>query len=127
MGEIKRLENPAKFLLDSGLLFELNRTIFHPFGLALEVIIDDETGEVIGFGGIWDYREDPEGMLYGEEELKSGFKKFYKFMNEFGFEKMKERIDAIGYLFQYNDSKEVKQIQFKFDDLHELEEGYKRR
>ena len=38
---------------------------FYTFGLALEVNVDNETGEVI-LGDLWDYRDDPEGMLYGE-------------------------------------------------------------
>lgn len=46
-----------------GLLQEINRRFLHPMGLALEVETDD-TGEVVGFGEVWDYREDPEGMLF---------------------------------------------------------------
>ncbi len=48
-----------------GFLLELNRRFLHPLGMALEVTIDEETGEE-SLGGIWDYREDPEGMMYGE-------------------------------------------------------------
>lgn len=46
-----------------GFLFEANRKFFHPLGLALEVIIDEKGEEKLG--GIWDYRDDPEGILYG--------------------------------------------------------------
>ena len=47
-----------------GYLQEVNRKFFHPLGLALEVIIDDETKKE-SLGGIWDYRSDPEGMFSG--------------------------------------------------------------
>ena len=47
-----------------GLLQELNRKFLHPMGLALEVIIDQESGNVLSFGGVWDYRDDLEGLLF---------------------------------------------------------------
>lgn len=46
-----------------GYLQELNRQFLHPLGLALEVVIDNETGEET-LGGVWDYRSDPEGIIY---------------------------------------------------------------
>lgn len=79
-----------------GFLQEVNRQFFHPLGLALEVVIEDECivcgGSGKGpeprrqdptcgacnasgkrppeeveeqLGGIWDYRDDPEGILFG--------------------------------------------------------------
>lgn len=59
MSDIKRI-GPKEFQ-DVGYLQEVNRQFLHPLGMALEVIVDDETGEV-SLGGIWDYRDDPEGM-----------------------------------------------------------------
>lgn len=59
--EIKYLDI-AKFRED-GYLQEANRLFFHPLGLALEVSIDDDGTETLG--RIWDYRDDPEGMLFG--------------------------------------------------------------
>ena len=49
----------------------MNRQFLHPLGLALEVIIDDE-GEVF-FGGVWDYRDDPEGLIYSEDAMDDQF------------------------------------------------------
>ena|GEM_PF-2201440 len=46
-----------------GYLQELNRQFLHPLGLALEIIVDDATGEE-SLGGIWDYRDDPDGIRY---------------------------------------------------------------
>lgn len=53
-----------KEFCEHGYLQEANRRFFHPLGLALEVTIDDETGEET-LSGVWDYREDPEGMTFG--------------------------------------------------------------
>ena len=47
-----------------GLLQEVNRRFFHPCGLALEMeYAEDGT---MRFGGVWDYREDPEGIVFSE-------------------------------------------------------------
>jgi len=59
----------AKEFLDGGLLFAVNREVLHPLGLALEVVIEDD-GET-HLGGIWDYRDDPEGILFDEEKMYS--------------------------------------------------------
>ena len=48
-----------------GFLQEANRLFFHPLGLALEVFLDEDTGEE-RLGGVWDYRDDPEGMCFGD-------------------------------------------------------------
>ena len=62
--EVKRMD--IKDFRKFGFLQEANRLFFHPIGLALEVIVDDETEEE-RLGGIWDYRDDPEGILYGDD------------------------------------------------------------
>lgn len=49
-----------------GLLQEVNRQFFHPLGLALEVHVNDDLPcEIIT--SLWDYRDDPEGMIFGGE------------------------------------------------------------
>lgn len=50
-----------------GFLQEANRLFFHPLGLALAVVIEADGSERLG--GIWDYRDDPEGMLFGPGEI----------------------------------------------------------
>ncbi len=46
-----------------GYLQELNRRFLHPLGLALESIVNEEDGSE-RLGGIWDYRNDPEGIYF---------------------------------------------------------------
>ena len=46
-----------------GFLQEINRQFLHPHGLALEIQIDADTLEE-SLGGIWDYRDDPEGIYF---------------------------------------------------------------
>ena len=59
----------VKEFRELGLLQEVNRRVLHPLGLALEVVIDKDTGEE-SFGDIWDCRDDPEGMVYDELDLE---------------------------------------------------------
>lgn len=98
MDEIKRMD--IKEFRESGLLAELNRTFLHPLGLALEVAIDDETGEE-KLGGIWDYRDDPEGMLYGKECFPT---EKIKKAQEFIKRKKKQRLKALGFIYQDPDN-----------------------
>ena len=51
-----------------GYLQELNRCFLHPLGLALETIINDDGSEKLG--GIWDYRDDPEGNIFDIQNRK---------------------------------------------------------
>lgn len=63
--EIRRMD--VREFRELGLLQEVNRLFFHPLGLALEVIIQPDGAERIG--GIWDYRDDPEGIRFGDDEM----------------------------------------------------------
>ena len=64
--EIKRID--IKEFHELGFIQEINRRLLHPCGLALEVIIDMDTGKV-KLGGVWDYRDDPEGMAFADDVL----------------------------------------------------------
>lgn len=63
--EVKRI--PIAEFRKQGYLRELNRRFLHPLGLAMEVVDNDDGSESLG--GVWDYREDPEGMQYLPEVL----------------------------------------------------------
>lgn len=53
-----------------GFLQEVNRQFFHPLGLALEVIINDGDGSE-KLGGVWDYRDAPEGIVYVDDLIST--------------------------------------------------------
>lgn len=52
--------------IDQGYLQEANRQFFHPLGLALVVACDDEDPTKWWIHGVWDNREDPEGIAFAE-------------------------------------------------------------
>ncbi len=95
-GQVKRIS--AKEFRDEGYLQEVNRMFLHPLGLALEVVTDEN--EVVDFGGVWDYRDDPEGMRYdianrSEEQQKEMKDKALNVQNQI-IDKMKKRMNMFG-------------------------------
>ena len=69
---------------EKGYLQELNRLFLHPLGLALEITIDNELEYI---SGIWDCREDKEGIYYdlknsNKERIDSFLKKSIFIENE---------------------------------------------
>jgi hypothetical protein len=63
--DVKRM-TPKEFR-QAGYLQELNRCFLHPLGLALEVVVNADGTE--HFNGLWDCRDDPEGIVYSPSEL----------------------------------------------------------
>ena len=63
MSDIKRID--IKEFRETGYLQELNRRFLHPLGLALEVLVAEDGTERLG--GVWDYREDLEGIYFAGE------------------------------------------------------------
>jgi hypothetical protein len=66
MADIKYMS--AEDFRKLGFLQEVNRKFFYPLGLALEVLTNKNGDEELG--GIWDYRKDPEGNLFGNGMIK---------------------------------------------------------
>ncbi len=94
---IKRID--IKEFRQKGYLQELNRRFLHPLGLALEVIVLENKQEVLS--GIWDYREEKEGIYYdiknSGEERKTKFKTNKNFIDkEFGT-RMALRREELGF------------------------------
>lgn len=78
-----------------GYLQEANRLFFHPLGLALEIMLEADGSEHLS--GIWDYREDPEGIIYDLKNSDSDRLKMFqaradnieKEMDKFSFQRTK--------------------------------------
>lgn len=52
---------------DLGYLQEVNRRFFHPLGLALAVMVNQETGKVERLGPIRDARSDFQGVVFAND------------------------------------------------------------
>ena len=84
--------------MEKGLIFEINRKVLHPLGLALEIEIDDD-GKVV-IGSIWDCRSDPEGVLFSPDAWQSGKEKIDKYMEDHGEQSLKTRQGILGFIEQ---------------------------
>ena len=98
--EIKKIS--IKEFREKGYLQELNRQFLHPLGLALEVLSYADGNEELG--GIWDYREDKEGIYYdianSEEDRKAIFRMKMEHIAEELENRSKDREDAIGFIIE---------------------------
>lgn len=90
--------NPGKFLVESGLLFKINREILHPLGLALTVILDDNDRTVSI--NILDGRNESEGILFTDEMLNNGINKLQNYMTNFGNKAIDSRKTLLGFQVQ---------------------------
>jgi len=93
------VDNPGEFLARSGLLFELNRRLLHPLGLALEVVLPEEGGDVGSFR-IWDCRKDPAGVVFTDEGFIEGLRLFMQFMDTAGTKRLLDRQACQGFRVQ---------------------------
>lgn len=79
---IPTVDNPGRFLCDSGLLFEINSKVLHPLGLSLAVQLDDND-KTVSFN-IYDYRNSEGGVAFSKEALEIGLSKLKKYMETYG-------------------------------------------
>lgn len=94
-----RVTDVGDFLLHTGLLFEINRRILHPLGLAMEVEFPSDGGNS-RVSAIWDCRKDPEGVVFEEKTFQAGSAKYKKYMNTKGTKALASRKEKLGYLEQ---------------------------
>lgn len=91
-------EVDAKFLADSGLLFELNRTVLHLVGVALTVKLDAKGNHTLSFK---DGRAAPHEVKFDAATIEMGRMKLEKFMAEFGHRQMDRRTAKMGSATQF--------------------------
>jgi hypothetical protein len=90
-------ELDASFLLDSGILFEINRSFLHLIGVSLVVTKDSKDGFSLV---LKDSRKTPESLRFKKEVYENGDRKLRNFMKQFGYNQMKKRQQALGWSSQ---------------------------
>lgn len=87
-----------KFMLDNGLLFEINRKVLHPLGLAISANPDPKSKKRLN---LCLYKtDDLDGFLYDEEGFEIGAEKFEKYLKKKGQEKINFRMASYGFIEQ---------------------------
>jgi hypothetical protein len=89
----------ARFLLDNGLIFEINRKVLTPLGLALVIDVDEENEDKVAIRGLWE-SEDPEGILFESETFTEGRNKYEEFLKKEGQRRLDARQKELGYIVQ---------------------------
>ena len=103
---MKYLKDPASFLVVSGLLFEINRRVLHPFGLALTLEFpsegkpDPESTTMIA--RVLDRNpEDSEDIYFDNESMQAGEAKLAATVKAFkNAGKFETRHKALGFVVQ---------------------------
>jgi hypothetical protein len=85
---------------EAGFLQEVNRLFLHPLGLALEIRVE---GEKKMFGRIWDYRDDPEGLVFADGEIDA---KKAQLVEDMRASKAETRMRKLGFIVQPVDEQE---------------------
>lgn len=97
MKKVKKIN--IKEFRENGYLQEVNRRFLHPLGLAIEITVDADGEE--SMSGIWDYRNDKEGIYYdiknSDDERKSRFKKNKEFIDNELKARYKDRNSLLGF------------------------------
>jgi hypothetical protein len=96
---MKTIDDAAKFMRSTGLLTEINRVVLHPRGLALSVIQEDD-GSVSRFGPLLDVRDDPEGMIFGEDDLSESVENLRRAQEDGRCPVLPSRLSRLGYVIQ---------------------------
>ncbi len=97
MSQWKTREIDAAYLLDSGILFEINRSFLHQLGIAM-VAKKDESGKLVL--ALKDSRETPEALSFNQEVYVKGNMKLRRYMQDFGHSQMKRRDKLLGWSSQ---------------------------
>ncbi len=83
----------GQFLIDSGLLFEINHQVLHLVGLSLGV---SKEGNI----SVMDARGTPDKLVYSAETILKANQKLQNFMREFGDYQIDKRRDKLGWSLQ---------------------------
>jgi hypothetical protein len=97
---MKWVKQFPKYLVENGLLFEINRKVLHPLGMELVVDVDYENRKWLRVDRLEYVENDPEGILYDEETLRANQKAYQRYLDEEGQGKLDARKGKLGFIVQ---------------------------
>lgn len=86
-------------LVDDGLLFEINRQVLHPLGMALAVVVDSSNQSTPESVVLLE-TDDAEGVLFDESNFIDGASKFSNYFKKAGEDRVSKRYETLGYIRQ---------------------------
>lgn len=86
---LPKIEDPVQFLVDNGILFEMNRQVLHPLGLELQLGSSEE-GRASAVE-LHDNRESVHPISFSPEAFEAGRRRYEAYLNEKGRRNMQKR------------------------------------
>ncbi|MBT8402621.1 MAG: hypothetical protein KJP18_02110 [Gemmatimonadetes bacterium] len=86
---IPKIDNPVEFLIDNGILFEVNRQVLHPLGLELHFRLDDD-GRITAID-LLDNREGEQPISFAQGDFAAGRARYEKYLADHGRRTMQKR------------------------------------
>lgn len=87
-------------LVDDGLLFEINRRVLHPVGLALSLEWDGDSTEGEPDRVVLLRDSDPDGIVFEAKTFDEGLRKYREFLDGVGGHKLAQRQAVLGFVEQ---------------------------
>jgi hypothetical protein len=97
---MKKVSDFARFLLDNGILFEINRKVLNPLGLVLVIDIDPDDDKKVQISGLYSADDDLEGIVFDPETFEEGRKRYHDFLSEDGQARLDARENRLGFVVQ---------------------------
>lgn len=98
---MEKIDGHVRYLVDNGLIFEINRKVLHPLGLALVVGVHPDNQKWLSIEGVYKVDEDDkEGFVFDEETYRVGSEKFDHFLEREGQSMLDSRLETLGYVVQ---------------------------
>ena len=86
---LPKIENPVEFLIDHGILFEMNRQVLHPLGLELHFRLDDD-GRITAID-LLDNRGGEQPISFSQEDFAAGRARYEAYLADHGRRNMQKR------------------------------------
>ena len=86
---MRTIDHPVQFLVDNGLLFEINRQVLHPLGLELR--LRPRQGDQPGSIEIVDNRDNPQPLVFTPEQYNKGRASYEAYLGAHGRKNIKKR------------------------------------
>ena len=97
---MKRVKTFEKYLVENGLLFEINRKVLHPLGLALVIDVDRDNRKWLRVDGLLSVEGDPDGFLYPDDTFRENQRIYKTYLDKEGQERLDTRKERLGFLVQ---------------------------
>lgn len=98
---MKRVDGYVRYLVDNGLIFEINRKVLHPLGLTLVIDVHPDNHKWLAIEGLYKVDDgDEEGFTFGEESYRVGSERYELFLHKEGQKMLDSRKQSLGYIVQ---------------------------